>query len=1628
MQNNTGLYSYENGVQIATQAGFITADASESLRLCNGQGFFSNSTIDELGFWNRSLSVAEIQTLYNNGNGYNGTSIQQASGIQNTTLYIFNTTGWAMNNSWGKRITINLDNYPNQINMTYLTGMNNDFSDVRFFSGSCHIAYQPLQYKLSSVTSGVSSIIWIANVSSNKQICMYYDNPFATDGQNASLIVGNSSLTTYTLGQVESGTGVADNLVNQTIITSFTDIFNTIISLPVALTDGIYKWFITAYDYAGNYIFSSNQTISIDTTKPGINFVSPTNPSGTKTNGGLPVNISIIDANPTNISIYLYNSSNSPCYQETANSSTGVDGSCMQSYTGNYTCPGGFCNWGNFSAIIDGDWDTYDASTGTVSRMIVNYTKPLLAVGASLQIKTGVNYTNISVPSNCWNADTSKVSVMIYSDTNGIYETFAGCWNGVDYTTNQLYYVTDLSNSSYGDLYEEAIIWNISTLINTTINYNNNNLYINFTLPNGIYYYRADSYDYAGWSNLTEVRNATVDIPPYVAWQNQSPMDLTSNNTFNTGMNITYVINATSGSLDPSTITMYYMTNRTQSPYSIFINGTGYGGWSPRTYSSNIGDVYMFRLFDNQIYPATYNWNETLMETTIHSSQVLNNNSEWAKIELLNFTGTDTYNQFEIMANATSNSSGSAQLYYCNSTYSSGDPGFDNSCSLLGTISPTEPYGHCHGPSEYSCHTIVPVVVIPFNITGGLVNNQTVVTSPSNFLFSGGTNGSWNVYYINNFTRTTAASSSIDNGAIWTNQNWIYDAHMHIYDGADYLLYYVNASTIYGGTTRSTTIQDLIDYGGLPPSPPSVNTPAPGYYRQNLTITYDQSFGSGGANISYYNISLLNIDENFNQTIVGNNGLNLSYVWNTLTVPDSGYIIRVTVIDQNNLTSSSLSEIFYVDNDYPEIVFNSGTTQNGSYIITPVTYNVTADDLYLTNITVYLYNWLNNLVNSSTTTYGLGNITATVTGSFPFPLDGIYYINSTTCDIAGNCNSTETRTVIYDTTNPIVTYTTPTTSAGGPYSLTAIWVNATATDTNLNNITVNLTLSYGGTPYSNQQVLTGISTTSASLFYNWTGLGQGVYNLTAWAYDKAGLIGYAENRSINIDTEAPTMNYTSPTPSDGEHIAKTYYTINVTADDPNFVSQTIYYWQEGGAVQTQTVAVKTNTLLQQNLSDGVYYFNASAIDGASRVGWLPTRNVTIEYRNQNVSVCKELFIEGGNYVVLTDLVATNGTCLNITADNIDLTCQNHVINGNGWDAIAVASGVTGVTIRNCTALAAGKIALKVGESPASVTVYDSTFWNSDYGIYVAPEANLYSYNNTISSNIYGIYFNYSNNGNILSNTDFSLNTEDALTFINSSGNYIYDTTLTALTDTSDNGVIRFITSVDNNFTQGVFTSSTTKLFAAYNYSINNYLYSCTYTTSQDYVDGTSQLIRAWPFTGYVIDNVRSKIGGASILYTASSPTNQNVSYINGVNITYGTLSGITYTNDVGIANAAIIEYMNIFGTQYDSSPYYMNASYLRMAPTNALVTVQNATYHQFILNQEWKSTSLSRTAMWIILGIIFLIGIAASIGFFMVRMREGYSVVDIWKYFIILVIWLTIFTIIYFVLAWFIMGSFYPQV
>jgi hypothetical protein len=758
------------------------------------------------------------------------------------------------------------------------------------------------------------------------------------------------------------------------------------------------------------------------------------------------------------------------------------------------------------------------------------------------------------------------------------------------------------------------------------------------------------------------------------------------------------------------------------------------------------------------------------------------------------------------------------------------------------------------------------------------------------------------------------------------------------------------------------------------------------------------------------------------------------YTINWTNLPDTDYTYYVNITNLINYINGTVINKIRLDTTAPNATLL--TPANGTYT-TDTSINLTVnltDNLGIKNATVFVYNQTGLYNQTEYTNFAVDTLQSVIGVVITF-VDNTYQWFYTVRDWASNSFTSGNNTIIIDTTPPTINYTAPTTPAGGPQELRAIWANITATDTNLAYINASLELIIGPVPYAKNSVSMSVTKTPTdSLYNNWTGLSQGIYKISGYATDILNYVTYLEYRTVNIDTEPPIINYVSPTEVDGAVIPLNTFTINVTAEDPNLANITIYYWYLNGTVNAQTIAsyanISTNTLVQSLLLDGLYYYNASAFDTQSRASWLATRSVNVQHANQTLALCKELYMPGATYIVTTDLTSV-GTCLNVTASSITVWCQGHIITGND----AVLANKLGLTLRDCVITSPLKAGLRIkGNSPSSVTVYNCTFKNSPYGIIAAPESNLYANSITVTDNEYGIYFNYSNNGNTINNVIMSGNSYDSITFMNSSYNTVTSLTIGNSGDLDNNGVIVFNTSTDNYFNGCTISALNAKLWGLYDYSINNLLQSCYYNAhSQDYVDGTSQLIRRWPFKGSVVDKALNKMQGAVINFEASNPTNKDVTYkFSGMNITYGTLSGsMPPTDSQGLTYINIIQYMNIFGTEYSSSPYKFNATYGVFAPANAVLVIDetDATrYHQFILGDEIASTSLSRTAMWIILGIVFLIGVAASVGFFIVRMREGYSVVDIWKYFIILVIWLTIFMVIYYALAWFIMGTYYPKI
>jgi hypothetical protein len=395
-------------------------------------------------------------------------------------------------------------------------------------------------------------------------------------------------------------------------------------------------------------------------------------------------------------------------------------------------------------------------------------------------------------------------------------------------------------------------------------------------------------------------------LGPQVIWYNQTPADVDSLNVVGKPLNITYNLTDPSG-INASTPVLYYKVNTTASDCWTYVNGSlGACGYQNRSPSSNASDLWLWRLWDNQVYPATYNLNESLMETTAHSSTGLTSASTLLKIQLLNVSNTTQYGFFEVMANQ---SGGTADLrvYYCNSSYSTGSPAASTSCTLFYTFLDNSPYNHTH--TNYSSHLVAPFAI---NTTNGTINGVKV-TSTSYFVLRPTTGtGTWNVYYISNVSRTNAIQSSANTGSSWSNFSGTVDSHLHQYEGNYTLWYYACANDSVWNSNCSSVSQDLLGLAGLPPTPPYVYSPENATYGASIPINYTAAVSPNGYPISYYNISLLNADGSFNRTIISNNSVNLNYAWDASGVLSGTYIVRVQACDNLSQCSYGYSELFTI--------------------------------------------------------------------------------------------------------------------------------------------------------------------------------------------------------------------------------------------------------------------------------------------------------------------------------------------------------------------------------------------------------------------------------------------------------------------------------------------------------------------------------------------------------------------------------------------------------------------------------------------------------------------------------------------------------------------------------------------
>jgi len=396
----------------------------------------------------------------------------------------------------------------------------------------------------------------------------------------------------------------------------------------------------------------------------------------------------------------------------------------------------------------------------------------------------------------------------------------------------------------------------------------------------------------------------SFQIPLNITFFSQIPSDINTTSMFYQKLNSTYNYTANTANLTEAWLN--YSLQKTGGGCSVIINGTcdfNFSTFEKQSHYSNSSNYFSWFNNNNKVYPQTISLNESFFRTVLHNTFDMSNSNNIVSVKLTNISSLTKYNSFEFMVNQTVSGSSLLEVYYCNSSYSTGNPDVSNYCTVIASKNPTGSFDHRH--TDYYQHQVFPFTI---NTTSEKIGGVGV-TSDSYFLLSPTSNsGTWTAYYVNNYTGVDYSRTSSNTGATYTSQTYTWDSHIHQFTGKEYV-YYQACGNFTTGIDCTDFQNDTLDVSPLPPTPPIITYPTFDLTINDSTInfTYTPAVALIG-NITYYNITLLNSDGSFNQTLKGNNSLNLSYYWsipkNNITV--GNYEVKVTAFDTNGLNSSSV--------------------------------------------------------------------------------------------------------------------------------------------------------------------------------------------------------------------------------------------------------------------------------------------------------------------------------------------------------------------------------------------------------------------------------------------------------------------------------------------------------------------------------------------------------------------------------------------------------------------------------------------------------------------------------------------------------------------------------------------------
>lgn len=794
---------------------------------------------------------------------------------------------------------------------------------------------------------------------------------------------------------------------------------------------------------------------------------------------------------------------------------------------------------------------------------------------SSISLSTPVNYANITNKSILFQCNVTSYASNLSLVTLNV--TGANAWS-----------------------YSESVGAGIS---NYTLNYTNS------TMLNGDYNWSC--YAWGNGANATS-QSWTLTQQAYTApnliYSFTSPPTLNLTQFVgSTGVNITYNITSIIG-LNVSTAQLWSKVNSTISDVSYYVNGTATTGYIPTAYIDNSSFMFRWNVYDFQLLPGTYNYNESYMERTPHSFNTLSNN-DFVSIEILNMSNATQYNFFEIMANSTS----IITYYYCNSTYNfASSVATSPNCILYGTETANAQYDHQH--SNFSSHHVQPFVI---NITTGKIGTI-VVTPTSYFMIQGnaGAGNQVNYYFINNESRANAMRTSLNTGSSWTNNNTItVDAHVHSLKMNVTTFYqYACISDLNGNSncTNNNIIPLNLIVSPLPPTSPVVSTPSNSSYNNTIVINYTQSYSPNGYPIVRYNITLLYENFTYFRTITSNNSQNLNYSWNANVL--GNFRFGVTAIDNQSQYDTGYSDVFSINKSTPLLVISADT---------PITYPA------ISNVAVSgCPSQLSCTLNRNNSIYGAGS------WLFNYSTPGNENYTSVETGIIVVVQQNSTYNLGLNVTQNI-TYPTPVDFAGYgcPSNVTCV-LNIT---TNITYKAQNLTAQYSFAGNENYSAKTAINSVLINKLYPTLTslLNGGTSNLTLYVPATLNASAYASNGTLNFERNG--VDYTSfngqiLNMSQGSYLFKANITGNENISDvPNIYLQAdivkVYTWNLNDSI----IASNYSLVQASSIIDTWFYFSSPA--NVSRIKNNVSRDGLADPSNPTTSSVTFYYVNGSEATV-----------------------------------------------------------------------------------------------------------------------------------------------------------------------------------------------------------------------------------------------------------------------------------------------------------------------------------------------------------------------------------------------------------